>query len=153
MMSGITLAPEKYQHIFSLLLTDCQGEMNIADDLIIYGLDEGTYDTNLFRVLDRLRERGLTLNLQKCWFRRLRVEFYGLQLSGKGEQPTEEMFRAIFDATRPTSAAVLRSFLGMMGFSARFLPDLSTTAEPLSRMTHKTHGSRGPTSKIELSPC
>ena len=88
-------------------------------------------------MLDRLRECSLTLNLQKCWFRKPQVDFYGLQLSGNGVQPTEEKIRAIVDAPRPTSAADLRSFLGMVGFSARFLLDLSTTAEPLRQITHK----------------
>ena len=62
---------------------------------------------------------------------------YGLQLSGNGVQPTEETVRAIVDAPRSSSAAELRSFLGMVEFSARFLPDLSTTAEPLRQITHK----------------
>ncbi|XP_062511800.1 uncharacterized protein K02A2.6-like [Corticium candelabrum] len=139
MMFGITSAPEKYQHIVSQLLTDCPGALNIADDLIVYGPDQGTHDANLFRVLDRLRECGLTLNLQKCWFRRTKVEFYGLQLSGQGVEPSKDKIQAIIDAPRPSTAAELRSFLGIVGFSARFLPDLSTTAEPLRRITHRNN--------------
>ena len=48
MMSGITSAPEKYQHIVSQLLTDCPEALNIADDLLIHDPDQGTRDTNLF---------------------------------------------------------------------------------------------------------
>lgn len=116
---------------------ECPGALNIEHNLIIHEPDQGTHDTNLFRVLDRLRERSLTLNLRKCWFRRLRVEYYGLQLSGNGVQPTEVKVRAIVDTTSPASAVELRSSLGMVRFSARFLSDLSTTAEPFRQITHK----------------
>ena len=36
-----------------------------------------------------------------------------------------------------TNASDLRSFLGTVGFSTRLIPDFSTTAEPLCRLTHK----------------
>ena len=92
---------------------------------------------NLARVLERLQQRGLTLNLKKCWFLRDAIEFYGLQLSSRGVQPTSEKIRAITEAPRPTNASDLRSFLGTVGFSSRFIPDFSTTAEPLRRLMHK----------------
>ena len=79
----------------------------------------------------------MTLNLKKCWFRRATIEFYGLQLSARGVQPTSEKIRAITEAPRPTNASDLQSFLGTVGFSSRFIPDFSTTAEPLRHLTHK----------------
>ena len=116
---------------------ECPGALNIAHNLIIHGPDQGTNDTNLFRVLHRLQERSLTLNLWKCWLRRPQVEYYGLQLSGNGVQPTEVKVRAIVNTTRPASAVELSSSLGMVGFSARFLSYLSTTAEPSRQIMHK----------------
>ena len=137
MMFGISSAPEKYQHIGAQVISGCPGALNIADDLVVHGKDQATHDRNLARILDRLQQRGLTLNLKKCWFRRATIEFYGLQLSARGEQPTSEKIRAITEAPRPTNASDLRSFLGTVGFSSRFIPDFSTTAEPLRRLTHK----------------
>ena len=137
MLFGISSAPEKYQHIVAQVISGCPGALNIADDLVVHGKDQATHDHNLARILDRLQQRGLTLNLKKCWFRRATIEFYGLQLSACGVQPTSEKIRAITEAPRPTNASDLRSFLGTVGFSSRFIPDFSTTAELLRRLTHK----------------
>ena len=59
-MFGITLAPEKYQKIVKEALVGCKEVVNIADDLIIYGRGIQEHDENLFAVLHRLRECGLT---------------------------------------------------------------------------------------------
>ena len=47
LMFGITSAPEKYQKIISDVIQGCDGVVNIADDLIVYGSD-----------LDIARNRG-----------------------------------------------------------------------------------------------
>ena len=114
MMFGISCAPEKYQHVVRQVISDCEGALNIADDLIIDGTKEADHDRKLFRILDRLQQRGLTLNLPKCRF-----------------EPTAAKVSAVLAAPRPTTASELRSFLGTVGFSLSFIADFSTTAEPL----------------------
>ena len=136
-MFGISCAPELYQHIIRQVLSECKGALNIADDVIVHGKDNAEHDDNLEKVLQRLREKGLTACLEKCLFRQPSVKFYGLQLSRDGVQPTKDKIKAVLDAPAPTSASEVRSFLGLVGFSARFLPHLSTTAEPLRKVTHK----------------
>ena len=138
-MFGISCAPELYQHIIREVLSECKGALNIADDLIVHGRDNAEHDDNLEKVLQRLREKGLTACLEKCLFRQPSVTFYGLQLSSNGVQPTKDKIKAVLDAPAPapTSASEVRSFLGLVGFSARFLPHLSTNAEPLRKVTHK----------------
>ena len=68
LMFGITSAPEKYQKIISEVIRGCKGVHNIADDLIVYGADLEEHDRNLHAVLQCLRQRGLTLNGDKCKF-------------------------------------------------------------------------------------
>ena len=62
LMFGISSAPEKYQRIISDVIRRCKGVANKADDLIVHGKDAGEHDKNLHAVLQRLRERRLTLN-------------------------------------------------------------------------------------------
>ena len=137
MMFGITSAPEQYHNIIAQVIKGCEGALNIADDLIVYGRNETEHDDNLFRVLRRLEEKGLTVGLPKCSFRQPQIEFFGLRLSDRGVEPTTSKVKAITDAPRPSNASEIRSFLGTVGFSSRFIPGLSTTAEPLRRLTHK----------------
>ena len=95
------------------------------------------HDARLNKVMERLREKGLTLNSDKCQFRISKIEFMGHVLSEKGIAPTEEEVKAILEARRPTTVSEVRSFLGLVNFCLRFIPDLATTAEPLRRLTRK----------------
>ena len=74
----------------------------------------------------------MTLNAEKCTLRMTKVVFMGLLLTRHGIGPTHEKVRVVVEASQPQSPSELRSFLGLVGFSARFIPDFSTTAEPLS---------------------
>ena len=55
----------------------------------------------------------------------------GILLSKYGIGPTKEKVRAVKEAVRPSSVSEVRSFLGLVGFSSRFIPDFATKAEPL----------------------
>lgn len=49
----------------------------------------------------------------------------------------ESRVEAVANAKEPQNAGEVRSFLGLVNFSARFVPNLATTAEPLRRLTKK----------------
>jgi len=51
--------------------------------------------------------------------------------------PTEEKVKAFRETKAPTNVAELRSFLGLVRFSARLLPDFATTVEPRKRFTRQ----------------
>ena len=137
LMFGITSAPEKYQKIVKDVLIGCKGVANITDDLIIHGCGIKEHDENLLAVLRRFRERGLTLNERKCQFRLPKLTFFGHDLSIKGIAPSEEKAPAVQNAKPPQSTAEVRSFLGLVQYCAKFLPDFSQVAEPLRMMTRK----------------
>ena len=127
----VNSAPEKYQQIVRQVVSDISGVQNIADDLIVHGKNNEENDRNLHRVLQRLEEKNLTLNPQKCQFRMDKVVFMGLLVSKYGIGPTEEKVCAVLESSCPTTSTEVRSFLGMVGFSARFIPNFATIAEPL----------------------
>ena len=114
-----------------------QGVANIADDLIVYGRDTEEHNKNLYSVLQRLSEKQLTLNAEKCTFRMSKVVFMGLLLSKHGVGPTKEKVRAVAEASQPQTSSGVRSFLGLVGFSASFIPDFATTADPLRKLARK----------------
>lgn len=61
--------------------------------------------------------------------------FMGHLLSARGIGPEHEKVRAVREARQ--SASEVRSFLGLVNFSSRFIPNLLTVAEPLRRLTRK----------------
>ena len=137
LMFGVTSAPEKYQQIIRDVLRGCEGVANIADDLIIHGRGEEQHDKRLLAVLDRLKETGLTLNEDKCEFRLPRLTFFGHEVTRTGIEPSEEKVAAIRQAGPPQNASEARSFLGLAQFVSKFVPDMSSIAEPIQRLTHK----------------
>ena len=137
LMFGISSAPEVYQHVIQQSLQGCEGVANISDDIIIHGKNTEEHDRRLQRVLERLKEKNLTLNAEKCKFHMTQMVFMGLVLSNNGIGPTEDKVKAIIDAREPQSASEVRSFLGLANYNARFIPDFATTAEPLRKLTKK----------------
>ena len=134
---GVNSAPEKYQQIIRQVVSDIEGVLNIADDLVVHGKSIEEHDQSLHKVLQRLEEKNLTLNPMKCEFRMDKVVFMGLLLSKYGIGPTEERVRAVLEAAQPTTPTEVRRFLGMVGFSARFIPNFATLAEPLQAISRQ----------------
>ena len=59
------------------------------------------------------------------------VDYLGHIITSEGLQPTREKIHAITDAPTPTNLAQLRSFLGLVNYYSKFLPQLATTLSPL----------------------
>jgi len=134
LLFGVNSAPELYQHIIKQVLQDCPGTANIADDIVVHGKDTVEHDERLARVFQRLTEVGLTLNKEKCQLQMNRLEFMGHLLTDRGVGPTEARVEAVLKAREPTSVSEVRSFLGLVNFSAKFIPNMATVAEPLRKL-------------------
>ena len=134
---GVSAAPEIYQRVIQQSLQGCPGMRNISDDIIVFGKTQQEHDHNLNTVLATLQECGLTLNRDKCKFSVSEVTFFGYTISANGIRPTDETVTAIRNAPKPSSASEVRSFLGLVNYCSRFIPNFSTIAAPLRQLTHK----------------
>ena len=116
---------------------DLAGVTGIADDIVVYGYksDFSDHDANLRAVLQRARETGLRFNLDKCKFRCTRIPFIGHIVGADGLQPDP---RKIDSMDPSPSLANLQSFLGMVQFLSRFIPNLANAAADLWGLTKKT---------------
>ena len=83
--------------------------------------------------MTRVAEAGLKLKQTKCSFLRPSVEYLGHNISAEGLRPTEEKIRAIQEAC---NVSQLRSFLGLLNYYGKFLPNLSSILAPLHRLLH-----------------
>ncbi len=136
---GISCASEIFTETIRRILEGCPGQLNMTDDVLVFGKNHEDHHQNLLKVLKCLEESGLTLNSAKCEFYKKELTFFGLRISADGVAPTEERCRALHQAPAPTNAKEVLSFLGTVNFSSRFMGelgiDLSTAAEPLWRLT------------------
>lgn len=129
---GVTSACEQFQGILSSILSDIKGCKNIADDIIVYGHTKAEHDQALLEVLTRLLEAGLTINRQKSVFGQRCVEFFGYKVSDKGIQPLIK--DSLLSIQKPTNTSEVRSYIGMVNFISRFIPNFSTTMAPISKL-------------------
>ena len=95
------------------------------------------HEERLKRVLEKLKEKNLTLNAEKCKFHTTKPLFMGLMLTQKGIGPSEEKVKAVVEAREPQNASDVRSFLGLANYNAPFIPYFATVAEPLRKLTKK----------------
>lgn len=136
-MFGISCAPEMFQKIMEQILADCDCVINYIDDVFVFGETEQEHDEALRKVLEVFKSRGILLNQSKCVFKVPEITFVGHRLSSKGVQPTEEKTAVLKSFRAPSSAEELRSFLGLVTYVGRFLPDLATVTEPLRELLRK----------------
>ena len=94
-------------------------------------------DDTLRQILHRFSENNLTLNLRKCEFDKLQMEFFGFVFSQRGISPSENKVVSIKQLQPPTSATEVRSFLGMTNYLSRFIPLYSAKTAPLRTLTEK----------------
>ena len=125
-----------FQNALEKVLDGLQSQMNLIDDGFIWGFDEEDHDRNLHAVLARVQERGLTLNPDKCVFKKTELEFFGMKFSKNGVAITDEKIRALKEAKLPSTQSELRSFLGFVNFCSNSIPELAINAKSLWQMTH-----------------
>ena len=101
------------------------------DDILVTGESETAHLNNLAVVLERLEAAGTRLKREKCSFMIPEVEYLGHSIFAKGIQPVSTKVQAIRDAPRPQDVSQLRSFLGMLNYYGKFLPNLATLLRPL----------------------
>jgi cleavage and polyadenylation specificity factor subunit 1 len=129
---GLRNASQTFQRHIDMVL---QGLSNVAayvDDIIIASPDAKQHRKHLSETLAKLNTHNLQIKLEKCRFFQSSVEFLGHTLSKDGIRPLESRVKAIRDFPRPDTVTSMRSFLGMVNYCRRFLPNLSATLAPLT---------------------
>ncbi|CAB4015456.1 Hypothetical predicted protein [Paramuricea clavata] len=113
------------------MLSGIPSQVNIADDILIGGSVEEHDAAQLQKVLSALTSNGITVNPDKCVFDVEEVLFVGLVFNKQGIKPDPKNVKNLQDASQPTIKVELRSFLGMAGFSERFIPNFASIVHPL----------------------
>ena len=137
LMFGVSSAPEIYQSVIQNVIQGCEGSRNMTDDIIVHAETTEEHDKRLEKVLNRLLEKCITLNKEKCVYSMNKLTFMGFLLSEKGVGPTDAKVKAVRNATTPTCASEVRSFLGLVNYNGRFIQDLATKSEPLRKLTRQ----------------
>ena len=107
------------------------------DDILITGSTEDEHLRALEEVLDRLDKAGLRVKQSKCEFMRPSVDYLGHRIDATGLHPLQDKVRAIKEAPTPKSVHELKSYLGILTYYGKFLPNLSSTLHSLYQLLKK----------------
>ena len=135
---GIASAPSIFQRVMENLLQGIPRVCVYLDDILVIGANEQEHLANLAQVLQRLQSAGMRLKSSKCAFLLSSVSYLGHTISAEGLQSTDAKVQAIVDAPDPKNVAELRSFLGMVNYYGKFLPNLATVLAPLYKLLRQT---------------
>ena len=102
-----------------------------VDDILVSRACDEEHLNSLEEVLKELASAGLRLRKDKCVFTEPQVTYLGHKVSKEGIQPLQDKVDAITNAPAPTNVSELRSYLGMINYCQKFLPNLSTVLAPL----------------------
>ena len=98
---GISSGPEHFQKRMDKELSGIEGVKCRMDDILVMGKDQDEHDHRLEQVLDRLVERRLTLNLEKCSFSQSRIQYLGQIFDSEGIRKDPSKVKAIVDMQNP----------------------------------------------------
>lgn len=132
-MFGISCAPEMFQKILEHILSDCDNVVNYLDDILVSGETEEEHDKSLRKVLRVLETRNILLNKDKCIFKVKQIEFLGHLISSEGIKPTASKIEALQKFREPKTPEEVRSFLGLVTYVGKFIPDGTSKTAHLQR--------------------
>lgn len=134
---GITSASEVFQATFHMIFGDLEGVVIYVDDLMVWGENEKQHDERVENVLKRAEEWGITFNLKKCRFNADEVKYVGHHFSKEGIKVDEEKVKAITNMERPKNKKELESFLGMLAYVSKYIPNVSQETAQLRNLIKK----------------
>jgi len=101
------------------------------DDLVVFGEDKEDHDSALEKILTRIREVGLSLNLKKCSFSQDKIKFLGYLIEDGTIKPDPARVEPVKTFSRPSSAIGLQRFLGMACYYSRYIENFSSLSKIL----------------------
>ncbi|XGW34211.1 hypothetical protein V3C99_018216 [Haemonchus contortus] len=134
---GIASIPAIFQRIMETTLAGIEGVIIYLDDITVTAPDDVTHLARLREMLKRLREAGFKLKREKCEFLKEEMELLGHIVDGQGIRPSPKKVQAMLNMPEPKNLKEVESFLGMVQYYGKFIPNLSTLAAPLNGLRKK----------------
>ncbi|CAK1595263.1 unnamed protein product [Parnassius mnemosyne] len=141
---GLKNAPSTFQRLMNTALSGLQGlqcfvylDVVYLDDIVIYSYDPQIHINNLSNVFERLRHFNLKLQPDKCKFLRKEVSYLGHIITNEGVKPNPKKTKAVRQFPQPRCPRDIKSFMELVSYYRRFIPNLSKIAKPLTNLLKK----------------
>ena len=135
---GVCNAAPTFQRAIDNIFAGVPFVFIYLDDLIIFSPDEETHDEQVRAVLQRLRDNGLSVNLEKCQLFQREVKYLGHYVSSSGIRPLPKNVSSVSDFPVPHDKKSLQRFLGAVNYYRSFMKNLADILLPLTAMLKKS---------------
>ena len=134
---GLVTACASYIRLMRKVLDSVPNVSVYFDNIYVISASWIEHLDTLRIVLERLRSHGLTARPSKCNFAFSQIKYLGFVVGNDEVSPSKDKITALCETKPPTSKKQLRSFLGMISFYRKFLPNLASLTAPLSDLLKK----------------
>ena len=131
---GVASAPSIFQKVMDTVLQGLPNTICYLDDILVSGATKEEHLHNLEMVLQWLEQYNIRAKKAKCAFMCDIVEYLGHRIDADGLHTLSSKVKAIQDAPHPQNVQKLRSFLGLLHYYGKFLPNLATLLHPLNAL-------------------
>ncbi|XP_044755016.1 uncharacterized protein LOC123313970 [Coccinella septempunctata] len=120
-----------YTQLMESLLQGVDGVVIFIDDIVVTGKDRAEHLERLEKVFERLQDAGFKISVNKCEFFKSKITYMGYQIDKTGLHTCQEKIEAFNKAPVPKDISQLKSFLGLVNYYGKFVPNLSSILHPL----------------------
>lgn len=133
---GLKNAPATFQRVMDAVLREFVGVCCLVymDDIIIFSSSFEEHVKDITKILQKLKEACLKIQLDKCYFFRREVQFLGHTVTEKGVKPNCDKIEVIKNWPIPRNEKELKQFLGTIGYYRRFIKDFAKMVKPLTQL-------------------
>lgn len=102
------------------------------DDIVCFSTSLQEHVNRLKQIFEKLREANLKVQLDKSHFFKKEVNYLGHIITPQGVKPNPEKIRAVKEFPIPKTSKEIKSFIGLVSYSRKFIPNLAKITKPLT---------------------
>ena len=107
------------------------------DDILITGKNDKEHVKNIKKVSEILNEVGALVNKSKCLFFPNEIICIGFLIDKNGIRVNPRKIDPIINMPQPTNVKQLQSFLGVVNYYSKFIPNMADIAKHLYKLIEK----------------
>ena len=120
----------------------CSEIVNFIDDILVATQTKERHLQCLEALFQRMCDAGVHVKPSKCFLGYKRLTYLGFTVGEGMLKPESEKIGRVLAAEAPTTKKEVRSFLGLVSFYRRFIPNMAEKAVPLTDLTKKQASSK-----------
>ena len=132
---GLAQVPVYFKELMMGVLKDLPFAMAYLDNIIIYSSTPEEHLQHIKTIFEKLRHAKLSMELSKCHFFAMEIQYLGHILGMEGIRPVPAKTEAIKAMHPPVNPKQVRAFLRLVAYYRKFIKNFAKIVKPLTMLT------------------